>query len=107
MIKCDYCKEDFEEAIWEKGKIYEGIDEHHNPPQFLMKENWKGKMYNLCRKHHRILHNEILKILNRVAGTLKFINSEDWVCKKMTPKKIEEARKEVYDFTEKWISQNN
>ena len=105
-MKCSYDREEIED-IWESGKTYEGMDNHHNPPKFLMKRNWEGKRYLLCRKHHVELHKEIKIILNKIAGTMKFCNSEDWLCKKMTQKQIEQARKEVYDFTERWIKNGN
>jgi hypothetical protein len=100
-------------ANWESGKTYNGLDEHHNPPKFLCVGEvpggnyWKGKTYFLCRKHHVELHREIKIILNRIAETLKFCNSEDWLCQKMTWQQIEQARQEVYDFTERWIKNGN
>jgi len=103
-MKCDKCGNDFSGYIYEKGETYNGIDEHHNPPKFLMR-NWEGKFYNLCRGCHRKLHDEIIIILNKVAGTLKFNKSEHWVTKKMSPNQIEEARKIVYIFTEEWINE--
>ena len=101
---CAYCKREGEE--WISGKVYNGLDEHHNPPKFLFKDNleWKGKTYLLCREHHVWLHRKIKLILNRVAGTTKFVNSEEWICNKMTLIQIAIARKEVYDFTEEWIN---
>ena len=103
---CDY---DGDEIIanWEIGKTYWGLDEHHNPPKFLCVGDWNGKTYFLCRKHHVELHKEIKIILNKIAGTMKFCNSEDWLCKKMTLNQIEQAKKEVYDFTEEWIKNGN
>lgn len=101
---CSYCKKsDFEK--WEKGKTYVGLDLHHNPPEFLFGfgETWEGKRYYLCRKCHKELHQEIKKILNRVVGTMKFCNSEDWLLKKMSITQMREARIEVWEFTEKWI----
>lgn len=104
--KCDY---DGEEIItkWESGKTYEGLDEHHNPPKFLCVGEWSGKTYFLCRKHHTELHKEIKKILNKIAGTMKFVNSEDWLLKKMSLNQINMARQEVYNFTEEWIKNGN
>lgn len=119
-MKCAYCGEDGEE--WESGKTYKGLDEHHNPPKFLFvgemknaygdiipfgKKEWSGKTYFLCRKHHTELHKEIKKILNKIAGSLKFVNSEDWILKKMTINQINQARQEVYNFTEEWIKNGN
>jgi len=104
-MKCEKCKKDFSEHIWENGKTYKGIDEHHNPPQFLM-ENWKGKTYNLCRKCHRNLHDLIIDMMNKKANTLKFIKSEYWVMQKLTPKQKKELCEEVYNFTELWIRED-
>ena len=110
-LKCAYCGRKGEE--WERYKTYEGLDEHHNPPKFLCRGEvpngnyWRGEIYLLCRKHHRELHNEILKILNKIAGTFKFINSEHWVLQRMNEEQIEQARQEVYDFTKEWIKNGN
>lgn len=106
---CNYDGEEIE-SEWNIGETYEGLDEHHNPPEFLFKdskEKWRGKTYFLCRKHHVELHREIKIILNRISGTMKFVNSEDWLCKKMSLKQIEQAREEVYNFTEEWIKNGN
>jgi hypothetical protein len=102
---CDKCKEDFTETTYKTGETYKGIDEHHNPPKFLFKKKseWKGKTYFLCRDDHVELHRQIKIILNKIAGTLKFCNSEDWLCKKMCDNQILIARGEVYNFTEEWI----
>lgn len=101
---CEKCGGDFEEFVYEKGETYKGIDGHHNPPTFLMKVNWEGEIHNLCREHHRELHDKIIVILNSIARTLKFIKSEHWVLQKMSPKQIEEARKVVYKFTREWLN---
>ena len=102
-MKCDKCKKDFSKEKWVSGQIYSGLDEHHNPPKFMMKD-WEGKIYYLCRKHHRELHDMIIKILNEVAETLKFIKSEYWVWIKMSEIKQKDARKTVFIFTERWIN---
>jgi hypothetical protein len=109
-MKCDYCNEDFSESKWEKGVTYEGIDSHHNPPEFLsdfLKEQWSGEFYNLCRKHHRELHDQIILLLNKKANTLKFIKSEYWVLQKMNLKQIEEVKEEIIEFTRRWINDGN
>ena len=64
---CDKCNKLIMHK-WESGKTYEGIDAHHNPPEFIsnfFKEEWSGEFYRLCRKCHRDLHNKILIILNK------------------------------------------
>ena len=102
---CDYCKHIFKIKA-EKGVTYKGIDEHHNPPKFMFEkyEKWKGKLYNLCRKHHRKLHDEIINILNLEAKMLKFIKSEYWVWMKMNLIQRGKARERVFKFTERWIN---
>ena len=101
-VKCDKCgKSIFRD--WVSGETYEGLDEHHNPPQFTLKE-WKGEFVYLCRKCHRELHDEILILMNKKAGTLKFIKSEFWVMKRMNEQQKEELSQEVYDFTKEWLN---
>jgi hypothetical protein len=104
-MKCDKCKKEIE-SKWKSGETYEGIDYHHNPPQFMVNE-WHGKIYALCRKCHTELHKEIRKILNEVAETLKFVNSEHWVWIKMSPIKQWKAVDEITKFTEVWINGNS
>lgn len=106
MITCDYCWDAFEDDLWESGKKYTGIDRHHNPPEFITKrlgELWKGEILNLCREHHVQLHREIKIILNRIAGTLKFVNSEHWILQKMNLQQVRSAKEEVYNFTKNWV----
>lgn len=102
-MKCNKCKKEFFNGEWKSGETYKGIDEHHNPPKFMM-EIWKGKFYNLCRDCHRELHDEIIKILNDEANTLKFVNSEHWVWLKIIPKNRLKATKRVFKFTEEWVN---
>ena len=104
-MRCDKCGGDFDEKA-EKYKTYKGIDVHHNPPQFLM-DKWEGETYNLCRKCHRELHDEIIKILNQVAHTLKFNKNEYWVCQQMSPNEKEIAKQVVYDFTNRWLEKKD
>ncbi len=94
-MKCDKCKNEIVET-WVRGKTYLGIDEHHNPPKFMVDE-WKGKTHNLCRKCHRNLHDEIIKILNK--ENLKFIKSEHWAWIKIIPNKRKEIVKRIIKFT--------
>jgi len=103
-MNCAKCKKYFTGNEWKSGKTYEGIDEHHNPPKFMVNV-WEGKLYNLCRKCHRELHDEIIKILNEEAKTLKFVNSEHWVWIKILPINQPKAVKRVFDFTEEWINE--
>ena len=105
-MKCDFCVKDFEEKA-KQGVTYEGIDEHHNPPSFMFEDDeiWEGELYNLCRNHHRKLHDKIIKILNEEAKTLKFIKSEHWVWVKMSLNQRKKARERVYKFTKNWIKE--
>jgi len=107
---CQKCNGDFSEAIYQKCKTYEGIDEHHNPPEFLsnfLKESWSGEFYKLCRKCHRKLHDEIIVILNKKVNSFKLINSEYWILQKMNLKQIKEVKDEIYSFTLEWMKNEN
>ncbi len=76
VIECEKCNDLWDSNTWESGVTYKGIDKHHNPPEFIsnfFKEKWSGEFYNLCRKCHRDLHNEILIILNKHSTSFKFI----------------------------------
>ncbi|MEX2017261.1 MAG: hypothetical protein WD876_02210 [Candidatus Pacearchaeota archaeon] len=99
------------ESDWKSRETYRGIDRHHNPPEFMFKdtkkEKWTGEMLDICRKHHIELHKEIKKIMYRNSNSLKFINSEDWLMKKMSSEQIVRARKEVYIFTKEWLKQKD
>lgn len=107
-MKCSKCKKEFEENEWEKGITYEGLDRHHNPPEFLsnfLNEMWSGEFYYLCRKCHKQLHKEIIKILNKKLDNFKFINSEYWTLKRMNLKQIKEVQSEIQYFTKKWVKE--
>jgi len=109
-MECQKCNHYFKDSCWESKKTYHGIDEHHNPPRFLskkLKEKWIGETYNLCRKCHRKLHDEILKILNENSNNFKFIKSEYWTLKKMNIKQIKKAKEEIYAFTKRWIKEDD
>jgi len=107
-MKCFKCnKENFDE--WKKGVTYLGIDNHHNPPEEIsrfLKEEWKGELYPLCRKCHENLHLKITKILKKYSNAPKY-NSDYWLMMKSTTAKIKEAQKEIYDFTKRWIKEEN
>lgn len=100
-MKCDKCKKEFDDE-WKSGVTYKGIDEHHNPPKFMVDE-WNGFFYYLCRKCHRELHDEIIKILNKFSVSLKFNKSEYWTWLKILPRNRPKATEEVFDFTEGWV----
>jgi hypothetical protein len=112
-MKCDCCKNNFEQNQWKRFVTYKGLDKHHNPPTFItnfLVEDWKGDVYNLCRDCHtegeNNIHLNIKKILNKNSSSLKFINSEQWIMKKMTIKQIQEAKDEIIIFTKRWIDEN-
>jgi hypothetical protein len=106
IIECERCHALCDSNAWEKGLTYNGIDKHHNPPEFIsnfLKEKWSGEIYSLCRNCHVKLHKEIKKILYKNSNSLKFINSEDWLLKKMNVNQIKKAKEEIYFFTKEWI----
>lgn len=111
-MQCSYCGEWFENTDFKSGETFKGIDEHHNPPKFLTgEEEWNDfegrQLLCLCREHHRELHDEILVIINRIARTLKFNKSEYWVCQRMSISQKQEATREVFEYTKRWLSQKN
>jgi hypothetical protein len=102
---CVRCNRIFTDK-WIVNKTYKGIDRHHNPPEFIsnfLKESWSGEFYYLCRDCHVELHREIRRILHKNSNSLKFINSDDWLLKKMTINQIKKAKDEIYLFTKKWV----
>ena len=107
--KCCKCKKDFSHIKWEGGKTYEGLDEHHNPPEEIsrfLNEEWKGEFYLLCRECHKELHKEITKILKKYSLKPKY-NSDYWLMQYSTPTKIKEAQKEIYNYTYKLLGDSN
>ena len=87
---------------WEKGKTYLGLDNHHNPPKFMMNQ-WVGKEYFLCRKHHRELHDKILKIMIKHSTLMKPNKSEYWIWLYTPKENKEKCMKEVFEFTEEYV----
>ena len=108
-INCEKCRKEFDtssEDYWESGKIFEGIDRHHNPTEEIyriLKQEWNGEFYNLCRDCHQILHKEIILILKKYSMKPKY-DSAHWLMKYMTPSKIISAMEEIYGFTNKWVN---
>jgi len=102
---CDKCKRNFEEKA-EKNKTYEGIDYHHNPPIFMFEKNemWAGKIVLLCRKHHRELHDEILKIMFKHSNLFKPKKSEHWTWIAILPCNRKKVIEEVMKFTKGWLN---
>jgi len=100
-MKCEKCERDITEQ-WENNITYKGEEEHHNPPQFML-DNWRGTLHNLCVDCHDDLHKEIIKILNKILGTLKFCNSEYWVWRKMSQQQKAQSINETTKFTNEWL----
>ena len=117
-MNCERCNKDCSGISAEKNKTYHGIDEHHNPPEFMDcydGDVFEGKeyhrkyvMYNLCRKCHKELHQDIIiPFLNKFIPTLKFNGSEFWLWLKVVKSRREECRKLVFDLTTKWIEKED
>ena len=103
--KCKRCGK--ENTKWNSGETYKGLDEHHNPPQFMMNE-WKGELYFLCRECHKELHQKIIvPLLNNFARTLKYNGSEYWIWFKILPIDKPNAIKKVYNTTKDFIENVN
>jgi len=102
-MRCRKCKEDFSEKDWESGKTYLGIDEHHNPPEFMLEE-WNGEMISLCRKCHKDLHIEIRRIIFEHSTTFKPNKSDYWSWIKVIPNKRQECITEIIKFTRGWLN---
>lgn len=91
---------------WEKGVTYEGIDGHHNPPEFMLEE-WEGEIIPLCRKHHRELHDEIRRIMFEHSTLFKPNKSDYWTWIKVIPNKRGGCIEEVIKYTKGWIDGNS
>lgn len=82
------------------------IEEHHNPPKFMLK-NWKGELINLCRDCHiEKLHPLITNIILKNSNKLKPTKSMEWAWKYVPYENKEKCIKEVTAFTEKWIKED-
>lgn len=104
MVICQKCKRDITEQ-WKLGVTYKGEEEHHNPPKFMIK-NWNGELLNLCVECHDNLHKEIIKILNKCLGSLKFINNEYWAWVRMSLSQRDKAKQKTINFTKKWLEED-
>jgi len=105
MKICEKCNADFSEVNAEKYKTYEGIDEHHNPPEFMFEkgEKWNGRFIKLCRKCHTELHKEIREIMFKHSNLFKPKNSDHWIWIAVLPINRIKCREEVKEFTERWL----
>ena len=124
-MKCQKCgKENIE---WKSGVRYEGLDEHHNPPQYMFKEKvfygkyindgieneiWKGEIYILCRECHtgkNGLHETIiLPYLLKNSNLLKKNNNECWIWRyHIIPKDRIMMREEIFKLTKQWLEKED
>ena len=105
MIKCIKCNKKFEKNQFQRGKKYLGIDEHHNPPEFMFEkdERWFGEIINLCRKCHVELHELIRNIMFEHSNLFKKNNSDYWIWIKVLPCDRKKCREEIFNFTKEWI----
>ena len=107
--RCAKCKKELFDK-WQIGVTFEGLDRHHNPPEFTFEpgESWFGKMIYLCRNCHIQLHHQVIvPLLNNYVPTLKFNGSEYWLWMKLSPLRRKEARDLIYNKTEEWINNGN
>ncbi|HUS51498.1 MAG TPA: hypothetical protein VMZ91_15115, partial [Candidatus Paceibacterota bacterium] len=82
------------------------IEEHHNPPEFML-EIWKGELIDLCRDCHILkLHPLITEIINKYSNKLKPTKSMDWAWKYVPSENKEKCRKEIIEFTNRWLNEN-
>jgi predicted HNH restriction endonuclease len=100
---CSKCKKDFSGIKAQNGITYEGIDEHHNPPEFMLDE-WKGEMIPLCRNCHKKLHEKILEIMFKHSNLFKPKKSEHWTWMAIIPNKRNTCVEEVIKFTGDWLN---
>lgn len=103
---CEKCGKNLSHIKAKKYITYEGIDEHHNPPTFMLK-TWVGEIMLLCRKHHKKLHDEILKIMFRHSLLRVPKKSEYWTWIKILPINRKKCIDEIIKFTKGWINDTN
>ena len=107
-IRCSKCNCNLNNKEWKKGKTYEGLDYHHNPPQFMFedKKEWKGELIPLCRKCHKELHTKIREIMFKYSNLFKPNKSDYWNWIKVIGKDRIKCREEVFSFTKRWLNGN-
>ena len=124
-MKCAKCGK--ENTEWKSGVTYVGLDQHHNPPQYMFKkrifcgkylndgtedEQWSGELYFLCRECHtgkNGLHNTIiLPHLLKNSNLLKKKNSEYWIwCYNIKFNNSVRIRNEIFELTKQWIKKED
>ena len=123
LNRCQKC--DKLNVGWVSGETYLGLDEHHNPPEFMFKyesdsysgthfiksDPWKGEIYTLCRDCHtglKGLHRTvIIPFLFKKSGLLKKNGSEYWLWKHILPKEKIAVREEIFVLTKQWLSEKD
>ena len=104
--RCEKCNKDCSDIKYERNETYNGIDVHHNPPQFMFeKPEWVGELICLCRECHRKLHEEILKIMFKHSNLFKPKKSEHWTWIATIGEDRFKCRDEVYKFTVNWLGE--
>jgi len=88
---CMKCGEDLSHIRAEKYKTYEGIDEHHSPPEFMLEE-WEGRIIRIMFEHSTLF---------------KPNKSEHWTWIKVIPTNRPKCIKEVIKFTDDWIKNDS
>ena len=119
-MKCQKCNE--ENIEWKSGVTYVGLDEHHNPPQFMFKREgevingdygnkWVGEIYTLCRGCHTGINGIHRKIiiphLMKASGALRFNGNEQWLWKGVIPINRKKVREEIFTLSKKWVEDGN
>lgn len=98
---------------WKSGVKFEGLDEHHNPPEFMFNEGekWTGEMLTLCRECHtgkKGIHQKIIiPFLNNFVGNLKANGNEHWLWIKVIPCDRMFCRELCYELTKKWLGEKD
>jgi len=100
---CEHCKKDFSGIKAEQGITYEGIDYHHNPPEFMV-DKWKGELLKLCRKCHKELHIKIREIMFKHSTLFKPNKSDYWTWIKVLPCDREKCVNEVIKYTKELVN---
>lgn len=100
-MRCGKClKEKYKE--WKSGETYEGIDNHHNPPELTTEkgEQWVGEIIPLCRKHHKELHKKITELIREYSMRKKG-KSDYWLWLYVNDRL--KCRNEIIKLTKEWL----
>jgi hypothetical protein len=107
---------------WISGIKYEGLDIHHNPPEFMFKDcsdsyagthfvlQWTGETYYLCRECHTgktgIHQTIIIPYLFKESGLLRMNKSEHWLWINIPNSKKQKCREDIFILSKKWVENN-